>query len=240
VVIPAQQAAMTFTADVIDDHLLDGSQQVTVTASASSFEDVVTTIEITDYETWQNPVDRYDVNQDGHVSPLDVLRVIERLQREGPHALPINPDPVDAPSPFLDVNGDLQLSALDVDTFVSHFNEVSLAILRAREAAAAENQQVMAKLFSEDLVLLSSPQAVLISRSDHVNSTVKDVPASRQPSRSVVQVVSSDPQVSFRPAAPVEALLLEVRPANETIESGKWEWGELEEILDLLLPGELA
>jgi len=240
VVIPAQQAAMTFTADVIDDHLLDGSQQVTVTASASSFEDVVTTIEITDYETWQNPVDRYDVNQDGHVSPLDVLRVIERLQREGPHALPINPDPVDAPSPFLDVNGDLQLSALDVDTFVSHFNEVSLAILRAREAAAAESQQVMAKLFSEDLVLLSSPQAVSISRSDHVNSTVEDVPASRQPSRSVVQVVSSDQQVSFRPAAPVEALLLEVRPANETIESGKWEWGELEEILDLLLPGELA
>ena len=49
----------------------------------------------------------------------------------------------------------------------------------------------------------------------------------------------SEQQVSLRPVAPAEAVPLEVRPANETIESWKWEWGELEEILDLLVAGEL-
>ena len=52
--------------------------------------------------------------------------------------------------------------------------------------------------------------------------------------------MTREQQVSHRPASPVEALQLEIRPTNETIESWKWEWGELEEILDLLVAGELA
>ena len=239
IMIPAGQTTVTFTADAVDDHLRDGSQQVAVSASAASFEDVVTTMEVSDYETWQNPVDRYDVDHNGRVSPVDVLRVISRLQRDGPLPLPINPE-TEGPIFFYDINGDLQLSQLDVVVFLDYFNEVSLAILKARAEAAAEGQQVVAKLGGfEGLSQFSLPQVVSISRPGQVVNTVWDMPDPPGRAGSAPGPVAMD-----QPFFPPQEGLSWLHPAeghaeNEILESWKWEWGELEEILDLVVAGQL-
>ena len=239
IMIPAGQATVTFTADAVDDHLRDGSQQVAVSASATSFQDVVTTIEVSDYETWQNPVDRFDVDHNGRVSPADVLRVISRLQRDGPLPLPINPETA-GPVSFFDINGDLQLSQLDVDAFLTHFNEVSLAILKARAEAAAAGQQVVAKLEGfEGLFQFSRSQVVSISRPVQVISTAPDMPGPPGRAESAPQPVAME-QPFFPPQeGPSRIQLAEGHPENERLESWKWEWGELEEILDLVVAGQL-
>ena len=240
IMIPALQATVTFTADAVDDHLRDGSQQVLVTASADSFQDVITTIEVSDYETWQNPVNPFDVDHNGHVSPADVLRVISRLQRDGPLPLPVNSDSEDATIPFLDINGDLQLSEHDVNAFLVHFNEVSLAILKARAAAAAASQQVVAKLDSfEGLVPFSRSRVVSMFRPQQLVSTVRDAPVERERAGPALQPVIMEQQLFARQYCPFESQPMQLRLEIEMVESWKWEWGELEEILDLVVAGQL-
>jgi subtilisin-like proprotein convertase family protein len=239
VVIPAGQATMTFSTDAIDDHLFDGSQQVQVTASADAYDSVTTFIQVDDYETWQNPLDRYDVDQNGNVSPTDVLQVINHLLQDGPRELPINPDPSNAPAPYLDINGDLQLSYLDVDAFMSHFNEVSMAILKAREASAAGSRQGADKLVVERLVHFSTPLLISSNRPQRV--VVEAKPAYREPlergSQQQPVVVEQGQTQSRRPITNIQQT--QVRPGNGMIESWRWEWSELDEILDLLVAGQL-
>lgn len=60
-----------------------------------------------DYNPWQNPVDRFDVNNDGRVSSLDALKIINRLSG-GPELPPENNTGL-----FYDVNGDGRVTSLD-------------------------------------------------------------------------------------------------------------------------------
>ena len=53
---------------------------------------------------WQNPLIVRDVNQDGSVSPIDALMVINYLNRNGSGMMPL-PTIDDMPPPFYDVNG---------------------------------------------------------------------------------------------------------------------------------------
>jgi len=212
---------------------------VQVTASADAYDSVTTSIQVDDYETWQNPLDRYDVDQNGNVSPTDVLLVINHLLQDGPRELPINPDPSNAPAPYLDINGDLQLSYLDVDTFMSHFNEVSMAILKAREASAAGSRQGADKLVVERLVHFSTPLLISSNRPQRV--VVEAKPAYREPlergSQQQPVVVEQGQTQSRRPITNIQQT--QVRPGDGMIESWRWEWSELDEILDLLVAGQL-
>jgi hypothetical protein len=61
---------------------------------------------------WQNPRERFDVSNDGVVSPIDALQVINDINRSGSRAL-LPPAPGKAPPPYVDVNGDGFLSAID-------------------------------------------------------------------------------------------------------------------------------
>ncbi|MGE0756179.1 MAG: DVUA0089 family protein, partial [Pirellulaceae bacterium] len=67
------------------------------------------TVTVTPVRHWTNPSNAMDVNADGSVSPIDVLSIVNRLNREGPGPLP---DPVagSAPPPYVDANGDGQLT----------------------------------------------------------------------------------------------------------------------------------
>ena len=65
----------------------------------------------------QNPVNRLDVDHDGQVIPLDVLRLISRINAGGSPLMPVEPGV--APQ-FFDVTGDNILSALD-DLHVINF-----------------------------------------------------------------------------------------------------------------------
>lgn len=61
-----------------------------------------------------NPMDPLDVNDDGLISPLDVLLLIGDLNGNGARQLPASPEAVDQALPHLDVNGDKVISAVDV------------------------------------------------------------------------------------------------------------------------------
>ena len=55
---------------------------------------------------WQNPFNRADVNDDGVVSPVDALFVINRINRVGAGPLPIPPPDPGGPPPWYSSNGE--------------------------------------------------------------------------------------------------------------------------------------
>jgi hypothetical protein len=67
---------------------------------------------------WQNPTLNLDVNDDGHISPIDALLVINYLNTGGPSKLP---DTQPAP-PYLDPSGDENASAIDVLLIINYLN----------------------------------------------------------------------------------------------------------------------
>ena len=68
---------------------------------------------------WRNPVDSLDVNNDGNVSPLDVLEVINYLNQHSSGSLAPQHDPA---KPFYDVDGDQTVAPLDVLAIINHLN----------------------------------------------------------------------------------------------------------------------
>lgn len=67
---------------------------------------------------WQNPANRYDVNHDLQVSPIDVLLVINELNLRGSRSLAGN---FVAP-PFVDVSGDGNVSPIDALLVINFLN----------------------------------------------------------------------------------------------------------------------
>lgn len=77
-------------------------------------------VTITPVRYWQNPSNRFDVNGDGSVSPIDVLQIVNRLNRNQP--LPIPPTPTDQPAPYLDVNGSNTIEPNDALQLINVLN----------------------------------------------------------------------------------------------------------------------
>jgi hypothetical protein len=71
---------------------------------------------------WQNPDINYDVDDSGAVTPLDVLLLINQINRQGSYQLPNPPSSDDTPPPYYDVNGDEWLSPQDVLTVINYLN----------------------------------------------------------------------------------------------------------------------
>lgn len=67
-----------------------------------------------------NPVNPLDVNGDAAVSPVDVLTIINDLNRHGARTLPTVREGATMIDP--DVNGDYQVSPMDVLQVVNHLN----------------------------------------------------------------------------------------------------------------------
>jgi hypothetical protein len=63
---------------------------------------------------WQNPENPFDVNNDGALSPIDVLRMVNELNQSGSRLLEQPPTGPAAPPPFLDPTGDGYLTPADV------------------------------------------------------------------------------------------------------------------------------
>ena len=68
---------------------------------------------------WRNPVDSFDVDNDGSASPLDALVVINYINAGQPGSLPAVYDPT---KPYLNVDGDKSVSPLDVLSVINHLN----------------------------------------------------------------------------------------------------------------------
>ncbi|MFN9984832.1 MAG: dockerin type I domain-containing protein, partial [Pirellula sp.] len=69
---------------------------------------------------WQNPLWKYDVDDDGTLSPLDVLVVINKINSADPN-LDFN-KPVGW-NPYFDVDADRTLSPLDVLSLINRINQ---------------------------------------------------------------------------------------------------------------------
>jgi hypothetical protein len=68
---------------------------------------------------WQNPANKYDTNADGKVTPLDVLIVINDINRSGSRVLPISKP---ASAAFIDVNGDGSVGPVDALQIINYIN----------------------------------------------------------------------------------------------------------------------
>ncbi|MCA9163646.1 MAG: hypothetical protein KDA62_11725, partial [Planctomycetales bacterium] len=83
--------------------------------------------------TWQNPANRYDTNNDGFVSPIDALLIINVLNAEGAHPLEAGVTPA---MPYIDVNADSFVSPIDA---LHVINELNRAVGSGEHAAAGES-----------------------------------------------------------------------------------------------------
>jgi hypothetical protein len=70
----------------------------------------------------QNPINRFDVNNDGFISPLDVLVIINLLNQNG-SSIPIGQ--LGQIPPYVNVDGDLTVSPLDVLQLINYINSGS-------------------------------------------------------------------------------------------------------------------
>lgn len=103
------------------------SISVTVTAVSQSSNDQIS--ETFDIEVvraappWQNKHWGLDVNNDGELTPVDVLIVINALNRLG--VVPLDRQPPPGSSNFIDVNGDRYLTPLDALILINALNRQS-------------------------------------------------------------------------------------------------------------------
>ncbi|RMF43451.1 MAG: hypothetical protein D6753_05190 [Planctomycetota bacterium] len=70
---------------------------------------------------WHNPLERFDVNSDGSITPLDALLIINMINRTSPSALDESVSEF-LTAPYIDTNGDNALSPIDVLLVVNHLN----------------------------------------------------------------------------------------------------------------------
>ena len=113
-----------FNVAAVDDEIEDGNQSVTITAQANLFQDASSTVSVRDDDAeetndWHNENLPEDVNNDGIVSPLDALHVINELNQNGSYELPESkPDG----ETQVDVNGDGWLSPADAIQVINTLN----------------------------------------------------------------------------------------------------------------------
>jgi hypothetical protein len=108
VVIPANASFIDFQIFAVHN-TTRGTTLVTISATAQNFSRVDQSLLITDSDlTWHNFANPNDVDNDGSVSPLDVLSIINYLNVFGAGNVPAG-----SPPPYLDVNGDNQITPLD-------------------------------------------------------------------------------------------------------------------------------
>lgn len=118
VTIPANAVSATFTITAVDDLVIDGSQGVTITATATGLSNATLAIQVTDNDSlWQNPDNPLDVNDDGDITAFDVIPIINYLNTIG-----AGPVPGGSPPPYLDVNSDNAITALDALALINYLN----------------------------------------------------------------------------------------------------------------------
>ncbi|HAC90363.1 MAG TPA: hypothetical protein DCF63_06970, partial [Planctomycetaceae bacterium] len=74
---------------------------------------------------WQNPEWFQDVNDDGRISAMDALLVINALNSSHPSDLSEAEPPSPPSPPYIDVNGDMRLTALDALWVINYLNSQS-------------------------------------------------------------------------------------------------------------------
>ena len=112
---------------------------------------------------WQNPTQRMDVNNDGSLSPIDALLVINDLIRNGPRRLTTTDR---SPPPFIDVNGDGSVSAIDALQVLNNLNNSNAVaarpIVRSVEPPATDHLEVSPKISTVTPLSYTSDFAAIV------------------------------------------------------------------------------
>ena len=125
VTIPANQSQATFTITSVNEFIIDGDQLVQITANALDYQSGVASLTVRDDDPnfpWHNARNRFDVNDDSFVTPLDALLVINALNTR----LTLTPE---LPTPFIpvryvDVSSDGVLSPVDALLVINELNRL--------------------------------------------------------------------------------------------------------------------
>jgi len=72
---------------------------------------------------WQNPGNRFDIDKDGIVNSLDLVKIIRDLNENGPRALPL--PPIGGPELYLDISGDNRVNAVDLISLIRELNRIA-------------------------------------------------------------------------------------------------------------------
>ncbi|MBL7044650.1 MAG: hypothetical protein ISR77_38845, partial [Pirellulaceae bacterium] len=161
----------------IDPQLAESQQIVTV---------VITITEPPPAE-WQNPINRFDVNNDGSVSPIDVLLVINHINNVGSSV----PAPPETPPPYVNVDGSVTVTGeenvtpLDVLLVITEINRLNASQGEGERVATAEGESAPVPAVIDvpvmDIGSSSTSQSVqlvsaepLSASSNHVDEPVRD------------------------------------------------------------------
>jgi hypothetical protein len=121
VVIPAGQSSVEFLVSLMDDYIPQGERNARIFAAGDGLVAATVDLALTDTDPayWTNPLEPRDVNDDTRIDALDVLEVVNALNRLGP--LILNPNR-DLELPFVDTNRDGIMDSLDVLLLVNFIN----------------------------------------------------------------------------------------------------------------------
>ncbi len=111
---------------------------------------------IIDPYPWQNPRNPLDVNDDGFVTAIDALIVINDLNFNGARRLPNPPQPPNSPPPYLDPSGDNEVAAVDALLVINFINEQVGGGGGEGEAAVATTTLPIAPLDVSPLLVMAA------------------------------------------------------------------------------------
>lgn len=191
------------------------------------------TVTVTRVFPFQNPRNRFDVNNDGAVSAIDVLLIVNLTNTNPafPGPLPSPPTPGFSPPPYYDVNGDGSVSAIDAAEVTSFINRRT----SSPEAEAARTPRQAALLAG------SSGPSSLGSAILEVQAT-GDVPAASRGPLAAAEFFAEEADflgyadAPRRPVAPAPALEDVLSEIVADVGFGQARAAEDVALLDLLWP----
>ncbi len=121
VVIPSGQTFADILVSLEDDFIPQGERKATIFANGDGLLAAAVDLILTDADPayWTNPIEPKDANGDNVIDALDVLEIVNALNRLG--SLVLNPNR-DLELPFVDTNRDGIMDALDVLLLVNFIN----------------------------------------------------------------------------------------------------------------------
>jgi PKD repeat protein len=121
VVIPSGQTFADILVSLDDDFIPQGERKATIFANGDGLLAAAVDLILTDADPayWTNPIEPKDANGDKVIDALDVLEIVNALNRLG--SLVLNPNR-DLELPFVDTNRDGIMDALDVLLLVNFIN----------------------------------------------------------------------------------------------------------------------
>lgn len=119
--------------ELVDTYNLT-SNDLNLAVNFNALRDIFVTAAATPQESpWQSPIEPFDVNENGLVSPVDALIAVNALNRGESGSLSGTPG---ADDDFLDVTGDGNLTPLDPLRIINHLNKQSSSAQAALSSAA--------------------------------------------------------------------------------------------------------